>query len=237
MKEVEALFLDMIVRARRFIYVENQYFTSPKIAHAILQRMRGPSPPEVIFVNPIKADGWLEQVAMDAARVRLSQIIGREDPANRFRIYSPVTDGGSDIYVHAKIMIVDDRVLRVGSANINNRSLGLDSECDLAVEAQDKATEAIIAGVRTRLLAEHLGASEEEVATLFDRTQSLIGTIEALQGKGRSLKLVEMEEPGEATAFIADTELLDPKSPDAMFEDFTSKSLFSGLRGWRRKRG
>ena len=234
-KEVEALFLDMIAGARRFIYAENQYFTSPKIAHAILQRMREPSPPEIIFVNPVRADGWLEQVAMDAARVRLSQVIGREDPGNRFRIYSPVTEAGNDIYVHAKIMIVDDRILRVGSANMNNRSLGLDSECDLALEAQDEATEAVIAGVRTRLMAEHLGASEEEVATLFDQTQSLIGTVEALQRNGRSLKLVELEEPGEATAFIADTELLDPKSPDAMFEGFASKSLFSGLRGWRRK--
>ena len=67
---------------------------------------------------------------------------------------------------------------------------------------------------------------------MFDRTGSLIGTIEALQREGRSLKLLELEEPGEATAFIADTELLDPKSPDAMFEGFTSKSLFSGLGGW-----
>jgi phosphatidylserine/phosphatidylglycerophosphate/cardiolipin synthase-like enzyme len=235
-KEVEQLFLDMIGRAQRFIYAENQYFTSPRIAHAILQRMREENPPEIVFVNPVKADGWLEQVAMDATRVRLAQAIGAEDPGNRFRIYSPVTEGGQDIYVHAKIMIVDDRILRVGSANMNNRSLGLDSECDLAIEADGKEIEGTIAAVRTRLMAEHLGVSEEEVRTLFDRTESLIGTIEALQGEGKTLKLLELEEPGAAKCFIADTELLDPKSPDAMFEDFTSKSLFSGLRGWRRKR-
>jgi hypothetical protein len=57
-----------------------------------------------------------------------------------------------------------------------------------------------------------------------------------LQRDGRSLKLLELEEPGEANAFIADTELLDPKSPDAMFEDFASKSLFSGLGEWWRAR-
>ncbi|HEY0275012.1 MAG TPA: phospholipase D-like domain-containing protein [Paenirhodobacter sp.] len=33
--------------------------------------------------------------------------------------------------MHAKVMIVDDRVLRVGSSNFNNRSLRLDSECDV----------------------------------------------------------------------------------------------------------
>ena len=233
-KEVEALFLDMIAAARRFIYAENQYFTSPRIAHAILERLREASPPEIVLVNPIRADGWLEQVAMDAARVRLAQVIGKEDPANRFRIYTPVTDAGADIYVHAKIMVVDDRILRVGSANMNNRSLGLDSECDLAIEAQDGKTEALIAGVRTRLLSEHLAASEEQVATIFEKTGSLIATIEALQQQGRSLRLLEMEEPSDAEGFIADTELLDPKSPSAMFEDMTGKSLFAGLGSWWR---
>lgn len=235
-KEIEALFLDMIGSARRFIYAENQYFTSPKIARAICKRMREPSPPEIVFVNPISAEGWLEQVAMDSARVRLAQLIGREDPGNRFRIYTPVTKGGEDIYVHAKIMIVDDRILRVGSANMNNRSLGLDSECDLALQAEDEETEAIIAGVRTRLMSEHLGASEDEVRTLFDRMESLIGTIEALQGEGRSLRLLEFDEPNKTEAFIAETELLDPKDPDEMFEGFARKSLFSGLGGWWRRR-
>ncbi len=37
--------------------------------------------------------------------------------------------------VHSKVMIVDDGFLRVGSANLNNRSMGADTECDLAFEA------------------------------------------------------------------------------------------------------
>ena len=60
--------------------------------------------------------------------------------------------------VHSKVMIVDDRLLRIGSANLNNRSMGTDTECDLAIEAQsaDRAR-----GDRrrcaTRLLADHCG--------------------------------------------------------------------------------
>ena len=237
-KEVEALFLDMIASAKRFIYAENQYFTSPRIADAIIRRMKEPQPPEIVFVNPIRADGWLEQVAMDAARVRLAQVIGLQDPANRFRIFTPVTEGGDDIYVHAKVMIVDDHVLRVGSSNMNNRSLGLDSECDLAIEAGgDDRIEMEIAALRTRLMAEHLGAEPEEVRTLFEQTGSMLDTIEALRRDGRTLKLLEFEKPSDPEKFIADTELLDPKSPDAMFENFTRKSLFSGLRGWVGRRG
>lgn len=239
-KEVEALFLDMIASAERFIYAENQYFTSPRIAHAIIERMREDNPPEIVFVNPVSAQGWLEQVAMDAARVRLAQVIGQADAGNRFRIYTPVTEQGEDIYVHAKVMIVDDRVLRVGSSNMNNRSLGLDSECDLALDAtSDKANQKIAAALRTRLMAEHLGVEPRDVETMFAQTKSLIATIEALQSDGRSLKLLDIEECSDAENFIAETELLDPKSPSAMFEGFARKSLFSGLggrmRNWRRK--
>jgi phosphatidylserine/phosphatidylglycerophosphate/cardiolipin synthase-like enzyme len=234
--EVEELFEDMIASAKRFIYIENQYFTSPKIAAAIIRRLEQPHPPEIVLVGPLKAEGWLEQVAMDATRVRLAQIIGRSDPQNRFRIFTPKTAGGEDIYVHAKIMIVDDEVLRVGSSNLNNRSLGLDSECDLAFVAPADVERATIAGLRTRLMAEHLGCEEAEVERQFAETGSLLATIEVLRGPGKSLALLPIEKPTGATAFIADTELLDPKSPDAMFEGMTRRSLFDPVRSQWRKR-
>jgi phosphatidylserine/phosphatidylglycerophosphate/cardiolipin synthase-like enzyme len=229
-RESEALFLDMIASAKRFIYAENQYFASPRIAAAIARRMSEADPPEIVIVSPLRSDGWLEQKAMDATRVRLCQFVGRADTRNRFRIYNPVTEAGQPIYVHAKVMIVDDHLLRVGSSNMNNRSLGLDSECDLAIEASDERQSATIAGVRTRLMAEHLGASEEVVAATFAKERSLIGTIQALQRGGRTLELLEFEEPGEVEKFVAETELLDPKSPDMMFENMTKRTLFSGLR-------
>jgi len=229
-KEVEALFVDMIERAERFIYAENQYFTSPVIAAAIIRRLEQPDPPEIVMVQPLSADGWLEQVAMDGARVRLAQVIGPHDRGNRFRIFTPKTEEGEDIYVHAKVMIVDDKVLRVGSSNLNNRSLGLDSECDLALEADEGAAHEAIATLRTRLIAEHLGAEPAEVAASFERTGSLLATIEELRRPGRSLVPLPMEEPSEAAEFIADRELLDPKSPDLMFEGMTHKSLFDPIR-------
>ncbi len=231
-KEVETLFVDMIGAAKRFIYAENQYFTSPRIARAIIDRLRAPDPPEIVLVGPVKADGWLEQKAMDAARVRLAQMIGEADPDNRFRIYSPVTAGGDAIYVHAKIMIVDDEILRVGSANMNNRSLGLDSECDLAMQATSDEHRSTIAALRTRLMAEHLGVTSEEVDRSFVETGSLHRTIETLGGPGRRLRLLELEQPSADEQFIAETELLDPKNPDEMFESFTRRSLFSGLGGF-----
>ncbi|QNM83872.1 phospholipase [Sphingomonas sabuli] len=243
-REIEALFLDLIAGAERFIYAESQYFASPKIAAAVRAKIMDNDTFEFVLVNPVHADGWLEQVAMDSTRARLGAVIGHSDPDNRFRIYTPVTKGGTDIYVHAKIMIVDDRILKVGSANMNNRSLGLDTECDLALDASDaSADRKRIAALRTSLMAEHLGVEDAEVEATFARNGSLVETIEALRGEGKTLKLLEFEKLDGTAKFIADTELLDPESSEMMFEGFTDRSLWSHLKtgarrfGGRKERG
>ena len=80
-------------------------------------------------------------------------------PHGRFRIYHPFTRAGAPIYVHAKIMIVDDEVLRVGSSNWNNRSLRLDTECDVTIDAAGEERRRWRRSRRLRegLMAEHLG--------------------------------------------------------------------------------
>ena len=235
-REIEALYLDMIAAARRFIYFENQYFTSGKIAAAVAARMEEANPPEVVLVMPRTAEGWLEQVAMDAARLKLMAAIGHKDPGNRFRIYVPVTAGGEDIYVHAKIAIVDDRLLRVGSSNLNNRSMGLDSECDVTIDAAlpaNRDTGAAMTRLRHRLLAEHLGCTEEQFAQAERQAASMVDAIEALRGDGKTLELLDMESLGATKEFIAANELLDPESPDAMLDPIAKRGL---AKSWARGR-
>ena len=74
---------------------------------------------------------------MDAPRDMLVARLRAADRHGRFRAYAPRTAGGRTIIVHSKVAIIDDRLLRVGSANLNNRSGGYDTECDLAIEAPD----------------------------------------------------------------------------------------------------
>ncbi len=237
-REIEALWIDMIAAAERFLYIENQYLTSGKVAAAIAERMAEENPPEIIVIMPRQADGWLEQKAMDGARVRLARAIGQTDTGNRFRVYVPVTAGGEDIYVHAKVAIMDDRLLRVGSANLNNRSMGLDSECDVVIDAGLAAnahTPRAIAALRDRLLGEHLGVAPDRIADELARRGSLIAVIEALRaegkaGGGRTLELLELAKPGPFDQFIADNELLDPANADGFFEPLGRRSIW---RSWR----
>jgi len=222
-REIETLYLDMIAAAKRFIYFENQYFASAKLAAAIAKRMAEEDPPEIVMIMPRTADGWLEQKAMDGARLKLVAEIGKSDPLGRFRVYIPVTKGGTDIYVHAKVSIVDDRLLRVGSSNLNNRSQGLDSECDVIIDAAlaaNRGSEAAMTALRHRLIAEHLACPVENVAAREQSGESMIAVIEALRGSGKTLDPLKMEEVGEIETILAENEVLDPESPDEMFEPF-----------------
>ncbi|HYE28605.1 MAG TPA: phospholipase D-like domain-containing protein [Allosphingosinicella sp.] len=232
-REIEALFADLVARARRFVYIETQYFASRIVAEAVGRRLAEPDGPEFVVVNPKTGAGWLDESVMGPARAELVAALERRDRYGRFRIYTPVTKGGADIYVHAKIMIVDDEVLRVGSANLNNRSMGLDSECDVTIDARlpaNRGAGSVIAGLRADLLAEHLGVEPAEVASAFGQTGSLVAAIERLRGKGRTLLPFRPPEFGRALTAVARRELLDPEGPDQPFEPLAGNRLLARLR-------
>ncbi|ART81374.1 hypothetical protein CBP31_00940 [Oceanisphaera profunda] len=216
-RENEALFLDMIATAKNFVYVENQYFASRTIAAAIARRLKEEDPPEFVVIMPQTADGWLEQVAMDTARSQLVAMLATTDAHQRFRIYHPFTEGGTPVYVHAKLMIVDDRIIRIGSSNMNNRSLGFDSECDVAIDASANSGQSIetkISEIRAGLIAEHLNTPIEEVHRLLLGKGKMIAAIETLRGTGRSLRPFEQEDNDELAAYVASQNLLDPVGED-----------------------
>ena len=134
MREVEALHVASIRAAKRLIYMENQYFTSPLIAEALAARLREPDGPEVVLISTEHSPSYFDQATMDKTRFDFISHLHAADAHGRFRVYSPVTTLGRTIIVHAKLTIIDDTLLRIGSANINNRSMGFDSECDLVLE-------------------------------------------------------------------------------------------------------
>lgn len=218
--EVEELFVRQIAAAKHFIYAENQYFTSRAICEAIAKRLHEPDPPEIVIIVPQTAENWIEEQAMSPARAKLVAALEELDVNDSFHLYVPYS-GETSIYVHAKLMIVDDQVLRIGSANMNNRSMGLDSECDVFIDASrpaNKGAEQAIAALRHSLLAEHLGIREEVVPELLDRYNGIADMIAAAgDAAHRHLKPFHPKRPKGLIADLAERQTFDPEEPEDLF--------------------
>jgi phosphatidylserine/phosphatidylglycerophosphate/cardiolipin synthase-like enzyme len=209
-REWEALSFVSIAQARRCLYLENQYFTAPDLAEAIARRLAEPDGPEVILVSTERSPSWFDRLTMDRTR---SMVIGRlkaADVFGRFRAWCPETAAGHPIIVHAKVTIVDDQLVRVGSANLNNRSTGLDTECELAVEASNEISARAIETLRNRLVGHYMGRSAGDISAAVERSGGLIGAVDALNTHGR-LRTIQPLTLGQAAGFVAAYHLGDPR--------------------------
>src|SRR5262245_14374770 len=227
-REVERLYLDMIASAQREIYIENQYFTSPRIAASLEKRLAEPDGPEIVLVLRLLSHGWLEEATMHVLRTRLIQRMRKADRYGRFHVYYPYIPGLAEsccLDVHSKMMIVDDRQLRIGSANLCNRSMGMDTECDVLIESRgDPGIAAVIRDFRDRLIAEHLGVAPARFQEALGKSAPLHGAIAALHSEQRTLReLDDIKDWPEALVSIAS--VADPDEPIAL--DFLSTDRVS----------
>ena len=226
-REIEALYLAAIASARRIIYLESQYFSAHRIGEALARRLAEADGPEVVIVNPKRAEGWLEEEVMGTARALLLGKLRDADRHGRLRFYTPVTEGGADIYVHAKVLVIDEALLRIGSSNINNRSMGLDTECDLAIEVRPEDPDApnlraAILKVRDSLVAEHLDISRAALERILRAEDgSLVRALDGLvRSSGKTLVPFEPPALSETERALAETHALDPHRPEGMATTF-----------------
>ncbi len=242
-REVEQLYLDTIAAARDYIYIENQFFTAPAITKALAKRLAEADGPEIVLNQPLNTEGWLSQQSMDMMRVIAIRDLREADQHGHFAVYYPHIPelGAQSINLHAKIMIMDDRFVRVGSSNLNNRSMGLDTECDLAIEVppDDDRVKDSIRHFRNRLLAEHLDCRPDEVDAIVQEQGSLLRGVEALRGEGRTLKPLEPQLPEPDERILRDIQFTDPERPvdaEALLKYFVPEKQArpAGLRivGW-----
>ncbi|MBI5576691.1 MAG: VTT domain-containing protein [Deltaproteobacteria bacterium] len=241
-REVESLHLDVIAAARRSIYIESPYLSSDSVGRALIARLGEENGPEIMIVLPKNSPGKFEESTMDTARSRLIRRLREADTSGRLRIYYPVTGNREEewINVHSKVTIADDDIVRVGSSNLTNRSMGLDTECDLAIEAEgNPRLRSGIVEFRSRLLGEHLGIEPMKVAGAVVAKGSLIEAVESLRGGKRTLDVLAGEVPEWRDKLIPDTSIVDPErplEPETVIRDFVSDDIRGPVRsrllGW-----
>ncbi len=148
-----------IARARKFIYLENQFLWSPEISRLLADKLRQPPCDEfrIVIVLPAKANN-----GHDDTMGQLGVLAAADDGAGRLlaaTIRSRTGERVDRLYVHAKVGIVDDRWLTVGSANLNAHSLLNDTEMNVVTDDPELAR-----ATRLRLWAEHLELDPAQIA-------------------------------------------------------------------------
>ncbi len=144
--------------AQRFIYLENQFLWSAEIAAVLLDKLTHPPTPDfrLLLVLPAKANS-----GADDTRGVLAELIDADADNGRLLACTLYAHSGAisdPVYVHAKIGIIDDAWLTIGSANLNEHSLFNDTEMNIVLHDRALATD-----TRRRLWAEHLELAEVEV--------------------------------------------------------------------------
>lgn len=231
-RENEALYMKAIGVAQSLIYLENQYFASPLIGDALAECLKAPQGPEVIVVGPRRGLSLMDRATMDPPRGALIERLRSADRHGRFHTFAPLTSGGRAIVVHSKVMIIDDRFLRIGSSNLNNRSMGFDTECDVAIDAclvpmqRFESVRRGISAFRDGLIGHYLECTGFAVAQAAQRQGCHARAIDSLRDIRRNhLQRVEPRRLGLLRALIAEFHLGDPEG------------IRDSFRPWRRRAG
>ncbi|MCA1667723.1 MAG: phospholipase D-like domain-containing protein [Thermomicrobia bacterium] len=157
-------YLRAIRQAERLIYLENQYLWSDEIMEALIEVMnrQRSDPFRIVIVLPARAYSG----AWDNDK-HVSKLREVDNGRGIVSVYCPYTSGPSSgvhaftyrpVYVHAKVAIIDDAWLTIGSANLNERGFFTDSEINAVI-----ADATIARNLRIDLWAEHLALPREEV--------------------------------------------------------------------------
>lgn len=192
-REVERSFIAAIRSATNFVYIENQFTSATRMARELAEQMRRVPSLHALIVAPKLHSSWMESQAMQNGRGAFIDCFSAAGVADRVRFVYPVSRSRKKeaaVMVHSKLMVVDDRILRIGSANLNNRSMGADSECDLIFEAESEEHRDFIASVRRRLIAHFCGLDEQAICEDEKRLFALLDEVSTSRG-AKTLRKVE----------------------------------------------
>ena len=233
--EVFALLGDAIRAARRLIYAETQYFTSRSVAKLLLERMRDAELPklDIVVVLPHGADTPMEKMALEDTQDGVLSVLLQTalETGHELRLIYPASrnpDGSETAtFIHSKILIVDDELLMVGSPNLTERSLALDTELSISWECNSEGDELTdcIQNIRTRLLAEHSGLPANEFIPQRGLCQKLGSLIERGGTRLRRREVVEAGPLGELLSHLFDPGDNELTRATALLEPLARASL------------
>lgn len=216
-QEVRHMLLDLIAQAERVIYIENQFTARQEIAEALNQRMHQCPNLNVVIVSSFEPKGTFEREAFWASRIAFkSQLEAGIDPQRVAMTYSSIEDmKGRRAYkrIHSKVMTIDDKYLVIGSSNLSNRSMTLDTEIDMVLYGNSEQNRQYIVTTRDDLLAEHTGRSLDDTQTLMASSTPVKSLMENQLAHGYVLTEVHDEVFTKQSSNNVFRSLSDPEEP------------------------
>lgn len=262
-KEIRRLYTDAILSAQKLIYIENQYFSSFSVYRALSKRMRSaPSQLQIVIIIPKMDQTFLEKIYAGIAQKRILNSLKRR--ARRrghcLGVYYPAatSPGAKDVpvFIHSKLMLIDDRFLTVGSANTNNRSMGLDTELNVSWEGEtdnghDGKFARALNKIRTELLSEHTGINSQKGKQMLSKTAGLVDYLETIADKPLSrLRRHKMRRPFFISRWLRalklDRIIIDPEravidenilDAASINKKSTVRRMINFIKIWRRPEG
>ncbi len=216
-QEVRNMLLDLINQAERVIYIENQFTSRQEIAEALNSRLKACPDLNVIIVSSYEPKGRFECEAFWASRIEFKKILFNDiDPARIIMSYSSISDEQSrSAYkrIHSKVMTIDDKYLVIGSSNLSNRSMTLDTEIDTVFYGNTEHNKTHIEKVRDDLLAEHTGRDLATTSELMKEAMPARAIIENQRAHGYILTQVNDEVFTEQSSDNLFRSFSDPEEP------------------------
>ena len=138
--------------AEHLIYLENQFLWAPEIVDLLEDKLRQPPGPDfrMILLLPSKPSSGRDTTLGQLPRLVQADLHQRLLAAT----LQPLANDSPGTYVHAKVGIVDDNWLTIGSANLNAHSLFNDTEANVVLTDRD-----LVRSTRLRLWAERINKS------------------------------------------------------------------------------
>jgi phospholipase D1/2 len=195
-QEIAQLYADAIAAAEELVYIETQYFTSTRVRDALIERFSAldRSRIQVVVMLPRAGDTPKEAFALGNSQNRVLRSLAEaaKSTGHLFRVFysTALGEDGREhpTFIHSKVLIVDDRLLCIGSANCTNRSIHLDSELNVVWECSNDSENDLpksVARLRASLLSEHAGSAYD--ATL-ERSCGLISRLDQLTDEQHRLR-------------------------------------------------
>ena len=246
-REIRHLYVDALLAAEQLIYLENQYFSSQAIYWSLVARMASPDRPriQIVMILPDRLP-FTEELFLGLPQMKmlrsLEQVAAKT--GHSFAVFSTACLNNGErrrTYIHAKLLLVDDRFLNIGSANATNRSMGLDTELNVSWEASEAEPELVSAlrELRASLLAEHAGLFGQGKDQEFEPVAGLIARLNILaDDPGSRLCCFQAEPSRESSELLEALEpiarVVDPEKPidgELIFESLSHYETSSFAKG------